>query len=99
MTIQNLQKWVADDWLNRSKHKPDVELQLLYILEELGEVAEVIRKTKGAKERKQGKFDLGSEFADLIISVITLANHFEIDIEQEVGLFQARISKRHKEGH
>lgn len=99
MTITDLQQWVADDWRQRSKHQPTVELQLLYIMEELGEVAEAIRKKDGKKDRKQFELDLGSEMADLIISIMTLANHFEVDIEGEVKKFQERITKRHSEGH
>jgi len=99
MTITNLQQWVADDWRKHSKHQPTVELQLLYIMEELGEVAEAIRKQDGKKDRKQSEVDLGSEMADLVISIMTLANHFEVNIEDEVRKFQDRILKRHSEGY
>lgn len=99
MTIEQLQKWVRDDWKSRSKQQPSVELQLLYILEELGEVAEAIRKTGGSKERKRTEVDLGSEIADLVISITTLANHFDINIDKEISLFQSRLAQRHQEGH
>jgi len=98
MRIGELQQWVADDWRQRSKHQPPVELQLLYIMEELGEVAEAIRKQNGKKDRKQTEVDLGSELADLIISITTLANHFEINIEDEIEKFQERIKTRHDKG-
>ncbi len=98
MSITDLQQWVAEDWRRRSKHQPAVELQLLYILEELGEVAEAIRKRGGKKDRKLTEVDLGSEIADLVVSITTLANHFDINIEQEVVKFQERIIKRHQEG-
>lgn len=98
MTIQELQEWVKDDWKKRSNHQPSVELQLLYILEELGEVAEAIRKTNGSKARKQIDVDLGSELADLLISITTLANHFSIDLEKEIQAFQLRIAERHNQG-
>jgi NTP pyrophosphatase (non-canonical NTP hydrolase) len=99
MTITDLQQWVAEDWRKRSKHQPTVELQLLYIIEELGEVAEAIRKQDGKKDRKQSEVDLGSEMADLVISIMTLANHFEVNIDDEVKKFQERITKRHSEGY
>lgn len=98
MTIKNLQQWVNDDWQKQSKHKPTVELQLLYIIEEFGEVAEAIRKSNGAKDRKQNSVDLGSELADLLISITTLANHFDIDLTKEIEAFQTRIATRHQEG-
>lgn len=98
MTIEELQKWVKNDWKHRSKHQPSVELQLLYVLEELGEVAEAIRKSNGSKDRKQAEVDLGSELADLVISITTLANNFDIDLEKEIVSFQSRLAQRHKEG-
>ncbi|MEK7620943.1 MAG: MazG-like family protein [Patescibacteria group bacterium] len=99
MTIQDLQKWVQKDWEINSKHTPTVEFQLLYIIEEFGEVAEVLRKIKGAKDRKNITIDLGSEFADLLIAIVTLANCFEIDLNSEIELFQCRITERHKQGY
>lgn len=98
MTIQQLQQWVREDWKNRSKIAPSTELQLLYIIEEFGEVAEAIRKESGAKDRKEQISHLGSEFADLLISITTLANTFDIDLEAEVDQFKARLAARHKQG-
>lgn len=99
MNIHSLQTWVADDWKTRSTHQPTVEQQLLYVIEEFGEVAEAIRKMDGRKERVDKKVDLGSEMADLLISITTLANHFEVDLTNELEKFQARIAERHQAGH
>lgn len=96
--MKDLQVWVKNDWEQRSKQQPGVELQLLYIMEELGEVAEAIRKTSGSKTRKQKDVNLGAEFADLIISVTTLANHFNIDLDKEIDDFKERLAKRHGQG-
>ncbi len=98
MTIQELQKWVESDWKNQSKQRPSVELQLLFVMEELGEVAEAIRKNDGAKARKQSSSDLGSEFADLIVSITTLANNFNVDLDAELEGFKSRLASRHGEG-
>lgn len=94
MTIQQLQDWVRASWASNTKHQPSVETQVLYIIEELGEVAEAIRKQNGLKHRKQTTVDLGSEIADLIISITTLANHFDVDITSEIRAFQDRLAKR-----
>ncbi len=98
MTIAELQTWVDADWQQRSRERPSVELQLLYIIEEFGEVAEAIRKNNGSKARKQGHVDLGSEFADLLVSITTLANHFKIDLSKEVERFKAKLAERHTQG-
>lgn len=46
MKIKELQQWVDNDWKNNNASMPDVTLQLLFIMEELGEVAEAIRKNQ-----------------------------------------------------
>ncbi|MEO5949913.1 MAG: MazG nucleotide pyrophosphohydrolase domain-containing protein [Candidatus Saccharimonadales bacterium] len=94
MNIEELQKWVSDDWKQHSTSSPSVELQLLFIMEELGEVAEAIRKNSGDKDRIQKVTDLGSEIADLIVSITTLANHFNINLTNEIKGFQDRIEER-----
>ena len=65
-------------------------------MKELGEVAEAIRKEKGNKNRTKTQTDLGSEVADLVISIVTLANHFDVDINKEISKFQKRLASRHK---
>lgn len=94
MTIKELQEWVQQDWEANSEKMPEVELQLLYIMEELGEVAEAIRKNSGQKSRNNKSVDLGSEIADLIISITTLANSFDVDISSEIELFKQRLKSR-----
>ncbi|MGB4762328.1 MAG: MazG nucleotide pyrophosphohydrolase domain-containing protein [Candidatus Saccharimonas sp.] len=98
MTINELQHWVREDWENRSKIQPSTELQLLYIIEEFGEVAEAIRKNSGAKDRKDSVVDLGSELADLLVSITTLANSFDVDLEHEIAQFKVKLDARHQQG-
>jgi NTP pyrophosphatase (non-canonical NTP hydrolase) len=98
MNIQELQNWVEQDWATGNRDRPTVELQLLYIIEEMGEVAEAIRKGQNGKPRTDKQADLGSELADLLISVITLSNHFDIDLSRELSLFQERMKTRHSAG-
>lgn len=98
MTLQELQQWVKEDWKRSKNPLPSTELQLLYVIEEFGEVAEAIRKSAGHKARKNMKIDLGSEFADLIISITTLANSYDIDLTHEIAGFQQRLLERHDQG-
>lgn len=94
MNIKDLQTWVADDWKYRSDTVPTTEQQMLFIVEELGEVAEAIRKNNGNKKRHEGEVDLGSEIADLVISILTLANTYNVDVESELNQFKARLEQR-----
>lgn len=97
MTIKYLQQWVDEDWKSHNDEMPSVTLQLLYVMEELGEVAEAIRKSESTSDRlaKVTKpVDLGSELGDLLIAIATLANHYQVDLTAEIERFQKRIEDR-----
>lgn len=94
MTIEELQQWVTEDWKNNSKLQPSLEAKLLFAIEEFGEVAEAIRKKTMNDDYKLDDDKLGSEFADLLISIVTLANTFEINLADEVRGFQAKLASR-----
>ena len=94
MTIEQLQEWVRQDWKKHSKVKPDLATQLLFAMEEFGEVAEAIRKKTVNDDYKQDDDKLGSEFADLLITITTLANTFNIDLTKEVEGFQKKLAAR-----
>lgn len=96
MRLKDLQNWVKEDWETYSKKMPDPHLQLLYLFEELGEVAESIRKLTGNKDRKKMKVDLEGELGDVLIALTTIANHYKIDLEQSIAKTQVKIRKRHK---
>jgi len=94
MTIQELQEWVRDDWNTNSKIRPTLEAQLLFAIEEFGEVAEAIRKRTMKDDYKVDDDKLGSEFGDLLITIVTLANTFDVDLTQEIKGFQAKLAAR-----
>lgn len=96
MTIQELQAWVKEDWEERSTLKPSLETQLLFAIEEFGEVAEAIRKRTVTDDYKEDDDKLGSEFADLLITIVTLANTFDIDLTEEVAGFQRKLHARRR---
>jgi NTP pyrophosphatase (non-canonical NTP hydrolase) len=99
MKLSDLQQWVAKDWDEHSPKKPDPHLQLLYMIEEFGEVAEAIRKNQGDKKRKDVSVDLEGELGDLLITICTLANTYGVDLEKSASKAQAKITKRHQAGH
>lgn len=94
MTIKELQEWVDNDWKNNSKLQPSLEAQLLFAIEEFGEVAEAIRKRTIADDYKQDDGKLGSEFADLLVCIVTLANTFDIDLTDELKGFEKKFAVR-----
>ncbi len=98
MNLKELQKWVRKDWEKASKEKPDAHIQLIYLFEELGEMAEAIRKQSGKKSRKKTKTDLEGEMGDVLISLATVANHYNIDLEKAFLKAKRKIKNRHKKG-
>ncbi|MHA2007174.1 MAG: nucleotide pyrophosphohydrolase [Promethearchaeota archaeon] len=70
------------------------------IMEELGEVAREINSLEGYKPKKSDDFNskLGEELADLLFSIICLANHNKIDLGDEltkvISKYDIRDSER-----
>ena len=98
MTLNELQKWVKRDWEKSSKNKPNPHLQLIFLFEELGEMAEAIRKSSGNKKRKQVIVDLEGEMGDVLIALSTIANHYQIDLEKAIDKTKKKIKARHRQG-
>lgn len=98
MHINELQEWVRNDWEQHSSTRPDPHLQLLYLFEELGEMAEAIRKNSGYKDRKDEVMDLEGEMGDVLIALATVANNYNIDLEAAVAKCKIKIEERHKGG-
>lgn len=94
MTLDELQQYVTEDWSGSRGGYPSLERQLLYAIEEFGEVAEAIRKKTMVDDHKIDDDKLGSEFADLLITIVTLANHFDIDLTKEIHSFQEKLAAR-----
>lgn len=64
-------------------------------MEELGEVAEEIRKSSGDKERKDIEVDLEGEIGDLLMPVVTIANYYDIVSTKAVSRSMSKIKERH----
>ncbi len=66
------------------------------ITEELGEVAREINSLEGYKPKKSGlkNLKLGEELADLLFSIICLANHCKIDLDTELSNVFKKYTER-----
>lgn len=76
--IQNQIKKLEEknNWIN----SPDEKITL--ILEELGEVSKWVRKSRNKNLTKKEKEKFNLEFADVLQHLISLANHFDINLEE-----------------
>jgi len=98
MDLKELQNWVKKDWERKSKKRPDCHLQLIYLFEELGEMAEAIRKLSGNKKRKRLRVDLEGEMGDVLITLATVANYYGINLNNAISKTKKKITKRHAQG-
>jgi NTP pyrophosphatase (non-canonical NTP hydrolase) len=76
-----------------------IEHRVLDTLSELGEVAKEILKMsdygrKPIKYKEELKFELG----DLFYSIITIANSFDINLEEALNMVLEKYKKRLKKG-
>lgn len=81
MTLQELQQAIAklekaNGWVNSPDEK------VTFITEEMGEVAKWVRKARNKELSPDELKDLNYEIADVLQHIISLANHFELDIEE-----------------
>jgi NTP pyrophosphatase (non-canonical NTP hydrolase) len=87
MNLQQLQQAIAKleqekGWINNPDEK------MTFITEELGEVAKWIRKARNGELSAEELQELNLEIADVLQHIISLANEFNLDIED--GLRQKK---------
>ena len=93
--LMDIQKKV-DRWIKKhGGYWPPLAL-LGAVIEELGEVAREINNLEGFKPKKNKKKDilLKEELADLIFSIICLANHYNIDLNSGLNEVMLKYTKR-----
>jgi len=92
MSLKNKQKEV-DEWISQYPEGYwEPHALVTHALEELGEVAREIHNIHGPKKRKSTEEDgdLGGEIADVLFSMICLANKHDIDLDKA---FQKTMDK------
>jgi len=93
-TIKHHQKWVKNAW-KKSTKRIDEKDELLFLIEEIGEMAEALRKLSGNKKNKQMKVDLEKEMGDILLSLFTLAIRHDIDLENAFEKTKKSVIKRY----
>lgn len=81
MTLQELQQAIAKleqakGWVNSPDEK------MTFITEEMGEVAKWVRNARNKELSPDELKELNYEIADVLQHIISLANHFKLDIEE-----------------
>ena len=76
---------IVDSWIGQFEEGYWPPLSMLAsIVEEVGELAREINDMEGYKKKKatEKKKNLGLELADIIFSIICIANYYKIDLEK-----------------
>ena len=99
MNIIQAQKMV-DKWINQFEEGYWPPLSMLASLaEELGELAREINHREQIKKKKETelKGDLGLELADVLFSLICIANYYKIDLSFQLRKVMEKYSIRDKD--
>jgi NTP pyrophosphatase (non-canonical NTP hydrolase) len=91
LTLKAIQKAV-DDWINQFEEGYWPPLSMLAALtEETGELAREINHREGYKKKRVAdNADLSMELADVLYSLVCIANYYHIDLEEA---FKATLKK------
>ena len=92
MDIRDAQNWVVDAW-NKSQSKMNKTAELASFLEESGEMAEAIRKIEHGK--KNCKVDLEKEMGDILLSLLTLAIRYDVDLQKAFDKTMEDVQKKY----
>ena len=97
--MKDYQKRV-DDWISQYKLGYFKPLEILARLtEEVGELAREINHRYGPKKKKstEKENDLGDEIADVIYTLVCLANSLNIDLDKYLNRVLKKYSTRDKD--
>lgn len=94
MHLKEIQDWTREAW-KKSKKQVDEKLELIFLMEEIGELAEAIRKTSGQKDNKDIDVDLEKEIGDILLSLVTLAIRYDVDLESAFEKVKKDVEKRY----
>ncbi len=66
------------------------------IIEELGELVREVNSLEGYKPKKSNEVEsnLEGELADLLFSIICIANYYKVDLNEEFNKIMIKYSKR-----
>ena len=95
MTLVSIQKAV-DDWIGQFEEGYWPPLSMLAaVVEETGELAREINDREGyKKKRKPDNTELGLELADVLFSIVCIANHYHIDLDVAFKMVLEKYTKR-----
>jgi NTP pyrophosphatase (non-canonical NTP hydrolase) len=93
--LKEIQK-IVDDWISQFEEGYWPPLSLLAaVVEEVGELAREINDREGyKKKRTSDDANLGMELADLLFSIVCIANYYHINLDEAFKAIMDKYTKR-----
>ena len=99
LQLNQIQETV-NTWINQFEdgYWPPLSM-LACIVEEVGELAREINSLEKIKKKKSSETntDIGLELADILFSLVCLANYYEIDLNDSFGKVMKKYATRDKD--
>ena len=98
--MNNFQKEVKE-FTKKKKMDSPIEYRMLDLVSELGEVAkEICKMSNYGKDDPKLRKEIALELGDAFYSLITVANYYNVDLEEALKIVLAKYEDRIKrEGH
>lgn len=98
MNIKEIQEKVKEFCKKYNLEAPP-EHRVLDAMSELGEVAkEILKMSNYGREKLKFRKEINNELGDLLFSLITIANYFNVDLEEALNMVLEKYEKRLKKG-
>lgn len=95
LTIKKMQKYLKEKYkIIKPEEMNNTQRYFLKLIEEVGELAEVIRKDKRMEDGNI-KGTIEEELSDVLYYVLMIANTYDIDLETSFRLKEELNSKRY----
>lgn len=94
-TLASIQKAV-DQWIGQFEEGYWPPLSMLAaVVEEVGELSREINHREGfKKKRNPNDADLGLELADLLFSLVCIANHYQVNLDEAFKAVMEKYTRR-----
>jgi NTP pyrophosphatase (non-canonical NTP hydrolase) len=94
---ENLALKKLQEYIKLKDYQPDLKHQyFLKLIEEVGELSEVVRKDRRLSQSETIKGTIEEELYDVLYYVLALANVYQIDLEECFKLKEAINAKKYK---
>ncbi len=98
MDMKKIQERVKE-FCKENNLDSQAEHRMLDLVSEIGEVSkELLRMTDYGKKPMEFNDEIETEIGDAFYSLIVLANHFNVDLEEALNIVLEKYGKRLKKG-